>query len=684
LKDVRRYSPETAEVDNFLTEASEGGQINSSGEFTISHFEALRKLREFQLPRVGAFAANLVAAVVLGGGSTIQVTITENVVSFQFDEPIFTQEDLEMLFLSPFQGEAPEWRKEMAIAANGTLGLPLKYLSLDSWDHDQKEGWEMKNYGGDRHEVQKLTRSLKKTSHSRFDLHFGYKRGFKMQHYSLPIHQELKSRCCHAPLHVRLNSRTLSNSPVNGRTDIARRVWRAATPAAGAVLTGEAPQSEECEHDQPFSALMTVVPEGAGEVTLVVNGVSFPAPADTFKLPDWVRLIVAAPHLQKNLSQASLTMSESIGAISTWASAELPTLLEDRCRTFRDLDQDSLRHFNFCLQQTYPDHPSQAVQDWFEHQDLVRQARTASQFDDLSAQARKLSDPLRAKGLWRALRQAQWREFRGAWSERNWETVQSTAKRLQLISQHSVPLSDHEEEMLQTGSCLADQDTTDFRSDTRDILWSAGRSALVLWLGGRHEAAYEQTDRITGFWKHYLRFQLLLPDLEAALPHLDRAIQGSYRATFALNDLAEIHQLRGDFSRGLQTRQNFLKRNPSGKLYWNQVMRIDTRAHGTRSQFAFWNAYTGILEITGAGRAARNLMDRIGRYQSEDWVATLRQTETIKLNNPKWRFLFHRALWALRSEGEWELPKRRLFRRLLLGSYSEKAQTALVPTLSIL
>lgn len=259
------------------------------------------------------------------------------------------------------------------------------------------------------------------------------------------------------------------------------------------------------------------------------------------------------------------------------------------------------------------------------------------------------------------------------------------AGRLQMIASESTPLSDDEKESLLTGLTLGDDKRVlQHLTDSTDVLWSGGRRVLLLWLMNKNDEAFAATEEVDGFWKHYLRFQLLLPEWAKARLHLDQAISESYRATFCLNDLAEIYLYVRSYSRALETRRSFLKRNPPAKSYWNQVVRMDARAHGTRSQFAYWTALTGLAEITPTGRSASATVQRLRGYELEDWVDLLKHSERVQLSNPKWRFLFHRALWGLRHAGEWDIPKRFLFRRLLKASYTDDGRSPLVPALSVL
>ena len=669
-------------MDSFLDQISQGGQKNSEGEFTISHLEALRKLRDFQLPRVGSFAANLVAAVVLGGGKTLQVSVTETSISFVFDKPLLTEQDLESLFLSPFQSGAPMWRKELAIAANGTLGLPLKLWSFQSWNAETEIGWEMKGLGGEQ-EVSPLSRALGKASHSRFTLHFGYQRGLRIQKFSLPIHQELQQRCCFAPLRIRMNSQSVARDPVEGRTTIARRVWRTVHEAPGARLLGKAAKYEEHQHKENFSAVMWLEPKDNGQVTLLVNGVAFPAPEKSFGLPSWLSLIVASPVLQKDLSQSSITKNRTLRLLSEWAAEQVPDLLEERCRSFRSLYGSPLTRFHNCLNEYY-DEPPPAVRTWFEHQELLKKACNPEIFEELSKDARDLPE-LRAKALWRALRQAQYSVVREAWNKKDWALAARAADRISLVAKEAESLSPEEEETLMATFSLA----KDFGRalpavKPRDLLWAPGRHALVLWLADRRDAALAKTDEITGFWKHYLKFQMHLPDLEKARKHLDRAISTEPGATFALNDLADLVFLEKDYDEALKLRTEVINRNIAGKIYWIQVMRQNARAHGSRSQFAYWTAYSGLAQLSQAGADAGALLHRMRSYDRVRWEKVLEKSETIRLNNTKWRFLFHNALWALRGEEAWETTRRALFRRLLLASMSEDGQNPLVPPFSVL
>ena len=104
-----------------------------------------------------------------------------------------------------------------------------------------------------------------------------------------------------------MNSQSVARDPIEGRTTIARRVWRTVHEAPGARLLGEAAKYEEHQHEENFSAAMWLEPKDNGQVTLLVNGVAFPAPEKSFDLPSWLSLIVASPVLQKDLSQSSVT-----------------------------------------------------------------------------------------------------------------------------------------------------------------------------------------------------------------------------------------------------------------------------------------------------------------------------------------------------------------------------------------
>ena len=175
-----------------------------------------------------------------------------------------------------------------------------------------------------------------------------------------------------------------------------------------------------------------------------------------------------------------------------------------------------------------------------------------------------------------------------------------------------------------------------------------------------------------------------LPDLAKARRHLDRAISAEPGATFALNDLADLVFLQKDYDEALKLRAEVINRNIAGKIYWIQAMGQNARAHGSRSQFAYWTAYSGLAQLSQAGAAAGALLHRMRSYDRVRWEKVLEKSETIRLNNTKWRFLFHNALWALRSEEDWETTRRALFRRLLLASMSEDGQNPLVPPFSVL
>ncbi|MCA9780940.1 MAG: hypothetical protein KC800_29680, partial [Candidatus Eremiobacteraeota bacterium] len=166
--------------------------------------------------------------------------------------------------------------------------------------------------------------------------------------------------------------------------------------------------------------------------------------------------------------------------------------------------------------------------------------------------------------------------------------------------------------------------------------------------------------------------------------HLDRAISAEPGATFALHELAELHFLQANSAKALEIRAELIRRNAAGKAYWIHATAQNARAHGTRSQFAYWTAYSGIVQLGESGAAAAALVKRIRAYNEHLWEEALEKSESIKLTNTKWRFIVHNGLWALRQEGKWEKAERFLCRRLLLASMSEDGVNPLVPPLNAL
>lgn len=91
-----------SELDDFLAREIAQGELQSSGQFTLTREKALEKLAAFQLPNENAWVLKVVQAAVLGGYSQLNVRLSSSNVEFGFmGDCGWSLEDFEQGFYDP-------------------------------------------------------------------------------------------------------------------------------------------------------------------------------------------------------------------------------------------------------------------------------------------------------------------------------------------------------------------------------------------------------------------------------------------------------------------------------------------------------------------------------------------------------------------------------------------------------
>ena len=122
------------ELEAYLVEHTDEGELDSSGEFTMDRDKALAKLSQFQLPGDHHWALKLVQAVVAGGALALEIRLTLTGSQFSFDD-LWTLDELEAAFydtdLSGLSLRDCSERTERERAAMEALAPTVKSLTLD-------------------------------------------------------------------------------------------------------------------------------------------------------------------------------------------------------------------------------------------------------------------------------------------------------------------------------------------------------------------------------------------------------------------------------------------------------------------------------------------------------------------------------------------------------------------------
>ncbi|MCA9791492.1 MAG: hypothetical protein KC910_06840 [Candidatus Eremiobacteraeota bacterium] len=128
------------EFEDMLEGLYSQGRFDSSGTFTLSSERALEKLGSFRLANPSHYILNLVGASVGAGADRIDLDWSPFETRLRARGAVFSQSILADVFhytLSSPNTPAEHALQELAIGLRGAQNLPLRWLTVESWNHDQ-------------------------------------------------------------------------------------------------------------------------------------------------------------------------------------------------------------------------------------------------------------------------------------------------------------------------------------------------------------------------------------------------------------------------------------------------------------------------------------------------------------------------------------------------------------------
>lgn len=196
-------------LDGLLAELRAGGEVDSSGRFTLDRAQARAKMQKFQLVDARRYVLELVQAAALRGATAIAFDIDADDMRMRFDGERFTGEELGELWGSIFvDGDQRPLRglRQLALGLNAGLGLGPRRITVRSGGHQLVL----------RPGVDELLTSLDPpvagtTIHLEQRVRFGLVvEFFKNIGGRLAEEVHLRERCAHTPLAVSLDGATIS------------------------------------------------------------------------------------------------------------------------------------------------------------------------------------------------------------------------------------------------------------------------------------------------------------------------------------------------------------------------------------------------------------------------------------------------------------------------------------------
>ncbi|MEM7357142.1 MAG: hypothetical protein AAF657_40380, partial [Acidobacteriota bacterium] len=192
-------------IARLIDELRAGGELDSSGEFTLDRDRALEKMRQFQLTDPRSYVLELVQAAVLSGAGEAHFEIDADDMRMWFDGRPFVAQDFEQLYSAMFLRRQSPARRQLALGLNSAMALDPRVLRVESGTARM----EMRSDGDEITEVQEATPGTKIHVKDRFGNATLVRFVLKLRgHITEMLY--LKERCCWAPLAIHLNGERIS------------------------------------------------------------------------------------------------------------------------------------------------------------------------------------------------------------------------------------------------------------------------------------------------------------------------------------------------------------------------------------------------------------------------------------------------------------------------------------------
>jgi hypothetical protein len=285
------------------------GQLDSSGEFTLSKDHAQRKLRQFTLPEPRLYVLNLVASAVCGGASYLDFRTDADELWLKTDGRLEDARELEHLESLAFSSQTSSALKELAIALNGILPLKPKLVTLEVQDQNRRFqlDWDGQQFVYQELEGDGSERFLKLHVQEKLGARVARKFAAKVGGGMLPDSEEdaIFRYCNRCPVRIEFNGSPVNRPVILGH---ARHITFSHSGfPPGHIL---ARLSTPLAAPLGVSGVLALGGRLAPWVTLVFQGVNFRLPEDAFPLVG-LRGIVYCDRLRKDLSQVQLVQDEA-------------------------------------------------------------------------------------------------------------------------------------------------------------------------------------------------------------------------------------------------------------------------------------------------------------------------------------------------------------------------------------
>ncbi|MFA5507492.1 MAG: hypothetical protein WC314_08485 [Vulcanimicrobiota bacterium] len=282
----------------------QAGQLDSSGEFSLSREHAQKKLREFSLPEARLYVLNLVAGAVTGKATFVKFEADVDELEMTTDATLEDLHELEELEGILFSSDSSPVLRELVFGLRGLLPLKPSRVELEVTG---PQGRARVEWDGSRYLYQNLDEAplkpgLKLYVKERIGTRTVRKMAARIGGAMLPDSEEdaIFRYCNRCPISVTFNGHPANRPVILGQ--VPRFIFASDRSCIPPILT-------EFGTPRPakkgLAGLLAVGGRLAPWVTLVYQGINFRLPEDAFPIPH-LRGIVYCDELKKDLSQVQL------------------------------------------------------------------------------------------------------------------------------------------------------------------------------------------------------------------------------------------------------------------------------------------------------------------------------------------------------------------------------------------
>jgi len=302
----------------------EAGQLDSSGDFTLSQAHAERKLQDFRLPEPRLYVLNLVASAVAGGASQIKFHTDADELWMASDLKISDVRDLKNLHSLLLSGQTEPSLSELALGLNGILPIKPNKVNLIACDGKRTAtlDWNGQHFTYSDCESSDDLPFVKLHVKERLGLRVARKFAARLAGGMLRASgvDAVFRYCNRCPVEVHFNEKLANRPIILGETPYV--VFAPGSLAASHPL---ASFSRPQKSPGNFSGILAPTGRLAPWLTLVVRGVNFRLPEKALAGKTHPRGVVYADFLRKDLSQVQLvqdkTFEELLSQIQTLADS---------------------------------------------------------------------------------------------------------------------------------------------------------------------------------------------------------------------------------------------------------------------------------------------------------------------------------------------------------------------------